>query len=79
MHLAGHTGLGRLSAASGQPVGFPGEAEGRHQDVRSPVLQGVADLEGGRRKDKVPLRPEVRIDGAEQLDKGTEKPRIRDR
>ena len=52
---AGHAGLGGLPTASRQPVSLPGEEEGRHQDVRSPVLQGVADLEGRRREDKVPL------------------------
>ena len=57
---AGHAGLGRLHAACRQPVSVPGEEEGRHQDVCSPVLQGVAHLERRRREDKVPLRSEVR-------------------
>ena len=57
---AGHAGLGGLPATRGQPVRLPGEEEGRHQDVRSPLLQRVADLERGRREDEVPLRPEVR-------------------
>lgn len=57
---AGHTGLGGLPAARRQPVSLPGEEEGRYQDVCSPLLQGVADLERRRRKDKVPLRSKVR-------------------
>lgn len=52
---AGHAGLGGLPATGGQPVSVPGEEEGRHQDVCPPLLQGVADLERGRREDKVPL------------------------
>lgn len=53
--VAGHTGLGGLPAARGQPVSLPGEEEGRYPDVCPPFLQGVVDMEGGRRKDKVPL------------------------
>lgn len=52
---AGHTGLGGLPAARGQPVSLPGEEEGRYPDVCPPLLQGVVDMEGGGRKDKVPL------------------------
>lgn len=58
--MAGYTGLGRFSATYGQPVSLPGEEERRYQDVCSPLLQGVANLEGRGRKDKVPLRSEVR-------------------
>lgn len=52
---AGHAGLGGLPAARGQPVRLPGEEEGWHPDVCAPLLPGVADLERGGRKDKVPV------------------------
>lgn len=58
---AGHIGLGGFPATCRQPVSLPGEEEGRYQDVCSPLLQGVADLERRRRKDKVPLRSKVRL------------------
>lgn len=52
---AGHSGLGGFPAARRQPVSLSGEEEGRDQDVCSPLLQGVAHLERGRRKDQVPV------------------------
>lgn len=57
---AGHTGLGGFPATRRQPVSLPGKEKGRYQDVCSPFLQGVADLERRGRKDKVPVRSEVR-------------------
>lgn len=52
---AGNSRLGGFPAACRQPVSLPGEEEGWDQDVCSPLLQGVADLERRRRKDKVPV------------------------
>lgn len=53
--LTGHLGLGRLPAAGRQPICLPGEEERQDQNVRPPVLQGVAHLEGGGREDQVPV------------------------
>lgn len=52
---AGYSGLGGFPAARRQPVSVPSEEEGWDQDVCSPLLQGVADLERRRRKDQVPV------------------------
>lgn len=52
---AGYSRLGGFPTARRQPVSLSGEEEGWDQDVCSPLLQGVADLERRRRKNQVPV------------------------